>query len=247
MFLTFSWRRRRRAAAEERLRLSRRVLGQSRTNYSEVNGLPASKRVRARTLERLQFPLRFDGRIALLEGGFHAGRNLREFAAMDLGSLVRYAPEALVCPLGTALSLADLKLRGLFDLPSLSTALVVLTRLDDSPLADHHRDLLWQAFRVPVFEQVRGWDGTVIARECEVHDGLHVAESSVIPQLDNDELLITKADTSEECLVPIRTGFAAEIITGHCDCGTETPRLRTLMQAGRQTAALIGGDRAAMR
>jgi hypothetical protein len=139
------------------------------------------------------------------------------------------------------------KLRGLFDLPSLSTALVVLTRLDDSPLADHHRDLLWQAFRVPVFEQVRGWDGTVIARECEVHDGLHVAESSVIPQLDNDELLITKADTSEECLVPIRTGFAAEIITGHCDCGTETPRLRNLMQAGRQTAALIGGDRAAMR
>jgi hypothetical protein len=251
IFLTFKWRSRRRLAADDRLARLRRVLDQIDAEYPEDNpesalhGMPPAPPPPGRgrwTLQPLVFPLHSAGRIALLEGGFHPSRNVREFAAADLRSLVRYEPEALVCPLDTALSLADLKLRGLFDLPSLNMALVVLTRLDDSPLAGHHRDLLWQAFRVPVFEQVRGWDGTIIARECEVHDGLHVAESSVIPHLHEDELLVTQLTISEKPLVRVRTGLAAEIVTGHCECGSETPRLRNLMPVRRWAAALTSGD-----
>ncbi len=141
------------------------------------------------------------------------------------------------------LSLADLKLRGLFDLPSLSMALVVLTRLDDSPLASHHRDLLWEAFRVPVFEQVLGWDGTVIARECEAHDGLHVATSSAIPHLHGDELLVTQLTVFDDPLVRVRTGLAAEIVTGQCECGSETPRLRDLKPMLRNAGSGIGNAR----
>ena len=96
--------------------------------------------------------------------------------------------------------------------------MVVLTSLADSPLGDHHRDLLWRAFGVPVFEQLRRWDGTVIAKECEVHDGLHIDEAATTLHLDGGELLVTGAST----------GLTAEMITDPCDCGAETTRLRSL-------------------
>jgi hypothetical protein len=137
----------------------------------------------------------------LIEAGFRPGANMCECAIDDLPWLRVWAPEALVLPLGVALSLANRKQLGLFDLPSLNTAIVVLTSFDDSPLAARHRDLLWRAFGVPVFEQLRGSDGAVIASECEVHDGLHMIES--LP------------------------GTRGEVVTDHCACGAETPRLRS--------------------
>jgi hypothetical protein len=153
--------------------------------------------------QSLSFPLPTLVRIALLDAGFRAGRNMCEFSADDIPWLRQWAPEALVLPLGLALSLADRKVRGLFDLPSLNTALVVLTSIEDSPLADHHRDLLWRAFGVPVFEQLRDARGIVIASECEVHDGLHLNNSEAFSLL-------------------------GDIITEHCACGSETPRLRSV-------------------
>jgi hypothetical protein len=129
----------------------------------------------------------------------------------DLPWLRVWAPEVLVLPLDLALSLADRKQRGLFDLPSLNTAIVVLTSIDDSPLADHHRDLLWRAFGLPVFEQLRASDGAVIASECEVHDGLHIIES--------------------------RPDLKGEVVTDHCACGAETPRLRSLSPVLTRSAA----------
>jgi len=157
------------------------------------------------------FPLPVPVRIALLEAGFRAGPNMCECAVDDLPWLRVWAPEALVMPIDLALFLANRKQLGLFDLPSLNTAIVVLTSLSESPLAPRHRDLLWRVFGVPVFEQLRGTDGAVIARECEVHDGLHMTES--LPHL------------------------RGEIVTDQCACGAETPRLRSLSQKRSATAA----------
>jgi hypothetical protein len=247
----FKWTRRRRAPAEERLVRLRKVLDYMDVKYPETDPESALDRLppgppplsSGRTdLQIFEFPLSFTGRIALLEGGFRPRHNIREFAAADIGPIARYQPEAMVCPLHVALLLADQKERGLFNLPSLSVALVVLTRLDDSPLARCHRDLLWQAFRVPVFEQVLGWDGTVIARECEVHDGLHMAESAAIPHLHDDELLVTQLTFFEEPLVRVRTGLAAEIVTGLCECGSPTPRLRNLLPIAQKAASATGCD-----
>lgn len=174
------------------------------------------------------FPLAPPARIAMLGGGFHLGRNIREFDVEDIVWLHSYAPEALVLALDPALSLADRKSRGLFELQSLKTAIVVLTSLADSPLADHHRDLLWQAFGVPIFEQLRGWDGTVIARECEVHDGLHIDEAAAIFHLCQEELLATQLTAPGNPIIRARTGLTGEIASGRCECGAETPRLRNL-------------------
>lgn len=161
--------------------------------------------------QQFTFPLSGAVRVALLEEGFRGDANVRTFAPDDLASLRSWAPEALVAPLDLALSLADGKRRGILDLPSVSTAIVVLTFADDSPLTDDHRDLLWRAWGVPVFEQLRGPDGAVIARECEVHDGLHIA-----------------ADFDFS-----RTGF--EIVRGVCECGVETPRLRRSTSSSRES------------
>jgi hypothetical protein len=169
--------------------------------------VPAGRQVQA---QRLSFPISGPVRIALLEPGFGVERNVREFDAEDIAGLCSYAPEALVAPLDVALSLADQKSRRLVDLRSLNAAIVILTSLDDSPLTDDHRDLLWRAFGLPLFEQLRRWDGLVMARECEVHDGLHLD-----PNHDGSVAVV---------------GLPGQIVSERCECGLETPRLKSLAQ-----------------
>ncbi len=161
--------------------------------------------------QRFTFPLPGPVRVALLEEGFRTEANVRMFAPDDMEWLRSWAPEALVAPLDLALSLADRKRRGILNLPSVSTAIVVLTSSEDSPLTDDHRDLLWRAWGVPVFEQLRGPDGTVIARECEVHDGLHIVGNHT------------------------GNNAALEIVSGVCECGAETPRLRRSTASSRES------------
>jgi hypothetical protein len=154
--------------------------------------------------EPLRFPIPFAGRIALLDRTLPSEVAVRRFDPADLRSLADFAPEALVAPLDIALSLADRRVRGLSDLSDLTVAVVVLTTIEDSPLEDHHRDLMWHAFKVPVFEQLRGDDGGIVARECEVHHGLHISDS-LAAQFSSDAAL--------------------ELMHDPCECGSETPRL----------------------
>ena len=174
----------------------------------------SADRVPGRTgKETLHFPLPVPARLAIIAAEFHTGGNMKCFDAGDIDGICEYAPDALALPLTEALSLASRKLRGLIELPSLKMAIVVFSSLDPDdagPLADHHRDLLWKAFGLPVFEQLRGRDGRVVARECEVHDGLHF-----------DERGLTTAFGAAELCSP-------EISREPCDCGVETPRLRNL-------------------
>jgi hypothetical protein len=175
--------------------------------------------------ENLHLPLLAPVRIATVDTHFRIRANIREFVAGDVVNLRTYEPEVLVLPLSTAISYADQRLRGRLELPSLRVAIVVLSSIDDAPIADHHRDLLWEAFGLPVFEQLLGWDGRVIARECEVHDGLHFDASAVAAELDGGELIV----------MGMPTGLTAEIVGDHCECGAETPRLRHLN--GRKVCA----------
>lgn len=130
---------------------------------------------------------------------------VRRFDAADVAAISAYAPEALIAPPNVALDLADQTLRGLGALSSLCIAVVVVTGFDDTPLMEDHRDLLWQAFGVPVYEQLRSDEGLILARECEVHDGMHACV---------------------EDLEMLENRFAGEITREHCECGAETPRLR---------------------
>ena len=85
-------------------------------------------------------------------------------------------------------------------IPSLTHAVIALARPRGKRLSEGDRDRLWRAFQVPVFEQIIGKSGELLAFECEAHDGLHV-ESSNLP-LKGEALC-----------------------TALCPCGRKTPRI----------------------
>jgi hypothetical protein len=79
-------------------------------------------------------------------------------------------------------------------------ALIVVGRTQHPRLRETDRDRLWQAFRVPVFEQIIGRAGELLAAECDAHDGLHVLS----PKLSLE---------------------GERIDASPCACGRKTPRL----------------------
>jgi hypothetical protein len=162
-----------------------------------------------------RFPLPCQGRLALVDTALQGSGAAANFTSTDLSAIETFAPESIALPLSVALAYA---MRGLAEanfLPSLRSAIVVLSSLHTpcGPMTDGHRDLLWRAFGLPVFEQLLGPDGLVIASECEVHNGLHADGISEPP-----------------------AGYSAEIVTGPCDCGLETPRLRHIVRLRERTA-----------
>ena len=174
-----------------------------------------SLRVRAARPQPFQSPLPGAARIA-----FHT--HLFQPRASDhvFPGELESKPDLLVLPLNAALALT-------LGAVSPAAALVVITSVADAPMADHHRDYLWNALGLPVFEQLTGWDGTVIARECEAHDGLHVSRGVAIAEIQDGEFLLTQLSV-EEPVVGARTGLAAGLITSLCACGEDTPRLQYL-------------------
>jgi hypothetical protein len=85
--------------------------------------------------------------------------------------------------------------------PKLTHAAIVLARPGQSALTESQRDWLWRRFQVPVFEQVIGPNGALLAAECEAHDGLH-------------------ADPAETLL----TGEHFD--PSPCPCGRRSPKIR---------------------
>jgi hypothetical protein len=152
------------------------------------------------------FPLKFAGKAAYFEGGDAAVKALRQDA-----------PEAIVATLSNAIQLADVRLSGPSRVPAPSFGLVVLTDVAGPALDERHRDLLRRAFHAPVFEQLRNWDGDVIARECEAHGGLHLL-SGIDVRLEAGKLWVDNR----------RTDIEAAMVPDPCECGAETIRLHSL-------------------
>ena len=110
------------------------------------------------------------------------------------------AEAAAFAPAAVAGTLEQLKVLARERIPSLTHSVIVLAHPEQRRMSDADRESLWWAFRVPVFEQVIGKSGKLLAAECEAHDGLHVTS----PDLPlNDESL-------DDSL---------------CPCGRKSPRI----------------------
>jgi hypothetical protein len=77
-------------------------------------------------------------------------------------------------PLAIAATLEQCRLLCGYLIPSLNHALIVLERPSWPRLTEADRNAFWRAFRVPVFEQIIGPTGQLLAGECEAHEGLHI-------------------------------------------------------------------------
>jgi hypothetical protein len=130
---------------------------------------------------------------AILVKGFRPSGNMRVFENGWTEEAAIFGPSAIA---GT-----PAQLHALPPVPSVRHALIALIRPNEPNLSEDDRERLWRAFRVPVFEQRIDASCSLLAQECEAHDGLHI----------------------ESPEVALRAGEVLE--TARCGCGRTSPRL----------------------
>jgi hypothetical protein len=141
---------------------------------------------------RFRYPLNPAPRTAVLVPCFRSCGSVRVFSDGWNEDAQKFAPQAIAATLS--------QLEALAGLVPVTHATIVIRREWEPRLADPERERLWRAFHVPAFEQIIAADGTLLAAECEAHNGLHV-ESKKFPVADD------------------------ELDPEPCGCGRTTPRL----------------------
>jgi hypothetical protein len=177
---------------------------------------PAPLLLRRRRLQRVPAPAKL--RTAQITPG--ARFDSQYFPSERWHELEQYRPEMLVGSAADLHWLAEKARMAGMQLNSVNHAIFVLTALGDIPAADTLRVVLWQAFGVPVHELFVGADGTVLAGECEAHEGWHVESGCRFYFLMGEELV---ADSRH--IKGIRTGLSGTLETQPCSCGRPSTRI----------------------
>jgi hypothetical protein len=175
----------------------------------------------------LAYPFDPTPRTALFGWRLSSSGPVEFFPSLDPAALDRFEPEALAAPLEILRVLTGARRRGLLALASLSHPIVGFSDLFSGPMTQQDRDSFWDVFGLPVFEQWRGWEGELLACECELHAGLHIQTGEAAFEVDpgSGELLLTSLSTSPCRAVRLPTGYSALLETRPCGCGNLTPRL----------------------
>lgn len=161
--------------------------------------------------------------------GFDSVVAFPEECVSDLQS---FKPQVLVAPAQALLAAARAIFAGDLSLESIDVAIFVLIQIGDTPVPPPERDLIWRAFRVPVYELYVDSASNLLASECEAHDGWHVRSPNVQFFLEGRELLLCCPHQP-----PIRTGLTASCTDGRCACGDMAPLLRGVTENFRSLAA----------
>jgi hypothetical protein len=125
--------------------------------------------------------------------------------------------------------LADDVQRGATGLAAAVRRITVHSRVDRELLRDAERDLLWRAFRLPVFEEVRGLDNELLAWECDAHAGLHVDAECAIAEASGlgggGELVLTSLAGLHYPMLRMLSGLVGRCTGGMCECGERSNRV----------------------
>jgi hypothetical protein len=172
----------------------------------------------------LPFPVAPTLRLARLTPGPNFA-DAELFVPKRWSDLTAFAPNVVVGSLAKMQSLADRAIAGSVDVSSIDHALVVLTRYGSKPLNDVARVMLWQSFGVPIFELYLGLDHSLLASECEAHDGWHLGPGIGFVILETGELMLDGAGN-----LGLRTGLSASADQTNCPCGRTSPRVLNIEQ-----------------
>jgi hypothetical protein len=170
-----------------------------------------------------------ESRLAVVAPWFHVGGGVKLFLRAEREEIRKHAPEVMAAPVDTLEALAAMEEEAQDE--SLF-ALVALTGVGTPLLSGASRLKLWRRFGVPVYAQLRGFQGELLARECEAHDGLHFdAAGAIFERRPSGELLLTSLDNQRHTVLRLATRLEAAIETRPCECGLASPRLMELQEA----------------
>ncbi|MCS7316253.1 MAG: hypothetical protein NZ554_12335, partial [Bryobacteraceae bacterium] len=169
------------------------------------------------------------------------------------GALIRFGPQVLAGPLRRLEQLA----REFGPVPSgllaAVHALIVLVRPHEPLLDETGRARLWELFQAPVYQQVVGFDGRLLAWECEAHEGLHlVAEHAIAESCGGaagGPLLLTSLTDRNFPMLRLKTPWPAALIHSLCGCGQPGERIFVRVERGdaksEDAAGLVAAGAAA--
>ena len=134
---------------------------------------------RPHTGTRFIHPLDPEPRTAILASGFGETKNVRVFPRGWNESAERFRPASIA---GSAEQLRRAaKLQA-----NVENSIVVFSWEGQSGLSHADREMIWQAFGVPIYEQYLGAGNALLAVECDAHSGLHVLKGCDHLQLERD-------------------------------------------------------------
>ncbi len=90
-------------------------------------------------------------------------------------------------------------------------------------LSESERDRLWDAFQVPLYEVLTGFDGSCLACECEA-GALHAAGTALFEQAGG-RLWFTSLEDVRHPSIRLETGLEGGLDDSPCDCGRPGTRL----------------------
>ncbi len=135
----------------------------------------AQRRRRQSDRHAIRYPFYPLPRVAVLGLELEGPAGVRCLVDWTPEELVRLRPQALAGWWNDLAEVARRVLAGELELPDLQFPILVFSRAGSAPLPPRCHDLLWEWFRVPTFEQIRGSDGELIAFECAARAGFHLA------------------------------------------------------------------------
>lgn len=189
------------------------------------------------TLQAFRSPLEHTPRTAVLMPGFEQTSKVRTVVHNLTQSLKRFGASALAAPVSVLREMAAGIEHGRQEAHALKHFVVSFTGSDHGELSGEDREQFWRVFQVPVFEQRVGFDGRVVAYECEAHDGLHIApEGAAFEETAEAELLMTSLTDLRYPTLRVGTRMARSIEHECCSCGSAAPRL---VAARRPLLALV--------
>ena len=114
------------------------------------------------------------------------------------------------------------------------------------PLHSWQRRTIERVFGVAVTDRYGCEEVSLIASECEVHQGLHINADSVHVEVEgggsSGNILVTDLTNHAMPLIRYRTGDVVELAHGDCPCGRGLPRLAKVMGRDADYVVTPSGD-----
>lgn len=126
-------------------------------------------------LPPLNYPLPGAEKIAVVGVRLRPERGVRSYPHWRTPELEAWRPQALAGHRSELFAIGELRRRQFIPLKDLRFPLAVLSSLREGPLSAEQHDRLWSLYGLPVYEQIRGVDETLLGWACAARDGWHLA------------------------------------------------------------------------